>query len=202
MPETTSDFRYPEQSYDDLLLVPRHRVAELIAGRVYAAPRPAIRHAMIAMAIGEAIGRRGTGPQREGDWFILPEPELHLGHPQPRSLVLVPDLAGWRADRAEGLLDLAAATTPPDWICEILSPSSVGHDRVRKMRCYADAGVDWAWLVDPTDRTFEVFRREGTSWLRVQAAADHDPIEAQPFGLPLPLHTWWTVPAPVVQEGG
>jgi hypothetical protein len=36
--------------------------------------------------------------------------------------VLVPDLAGWRAERAQGLADVVAVEVVPDWICEILSP--------------------------------------------------------------------------------
>lgn len=52
-------------------------------------------------------------------------------------------------------------TVVPDWVCEVPSPSSRGFDSVIKMSAYADAGVEWAWLVEPGDLRVDVFRREG-----------------------------------------
>jgi len=82
-------------SYEDLLQVPGKLVAEILGGRLVTHPRPAPKHALAAsrlgMDLGGAFDRRRGGP---GGWWILDEPELHLGPD-----VLVPDLAGWRRDR-------------------------------------------------------------------------------------------------------
>ncbi|MFO0645145.1 MAG: Uma2 family endonuclease [Polyangiales bacterium] len=59
------------------------------------------------------------------------------------------------------LPETAAFDTVPDWICEVLSPSTEVHDRARRRHAYARAGVEHAWLVDPIGRTLEAFRREG-----------------------------------------
>ena len=86
------------------------------------------------------------------------EPELHLVGD-----TLVPDLAGWRRERLPSLPDAPAVTLAPDWVCEILSPSTERIDRVKKLPAYAHHGVGHAWLINPTTRTLEVFRRDGGS---------------------------------------
>src|SRR5256885_12648626 len=98
-----------------------------------------------------------SGP---GGWWILPEPELHFADD-----VLVPDLAAWRCGRMPTVPNTPAISLAPDWLCEIISPSSVRHDRIVKMRCYAREGVTWVWLVDPIARTLESFRLEGDRWI-------------------------------------
>ena len=82
-------------TYDDLVRVPEHFVAEMFDGELYASPRPAFAHARAASVLGVELGgpfdRGRNGP---GGWLILDEPELHFGND-----VLVPDLAGWRRER-------------------------------------------------------------------------------------------------------
>jgi hypothetical protein len=46
----------------------------------------------------------------------------------------------------------------PDWICEVLSPSTAVLDRTRKQDIYREHGVPWLWFVDPAARTVEVLR--------------------------------------------
>ncbi len=155
-------------TYEDLLAVPAHLTAELIDGVVYAMARPSLRHAAAAGVMGHhligAFGLRkptGGGP---GGWIILPEPELHLGAPVPSSLVLAPDLAGWRRERMPEVPDTAAAELAPDWVCEVLSPGTESHDRIRKMEWYGRSGVRWAWIVDPRSRSIEVYEHNGRVW--------------------------------------
>lgn len=55
------------------------------------------------------------------------EPELHLG-----SDILVPDLAGWRREHLPTIKDTPPYfTLAPDWICEVLSPSTYRLDRIK-----------------------------------------------------------------------
>lgn len=46
----------------------------------------------------------------------------------------------------------------PDWVIEILSPSTAGHDQVVKRRIYEQAGVGEYWLLHPTDRVLTVYQ--------------------------------------------
>jgi Uma2 family endonuclease len=135
-------------TWDDLLAVPDHMVAELIDGELYTSPRPAPPHALASSGIGSVLfdrfnGPPGGGSASPGGWWILFEPELHFGDD-----VLVPDLAGWRRERLPALPDLAYFTLAPDWVCEVISPSSGRLDRVKKMPVYAREGVAHLWLID------------------------------------------------------
>ena len=46
----------------------------------------------------------------------------------------------------------------PDWIAEVLSPSTASYDRTVKLSAYERAGVSEVWLIDPTDRTVTIHR--------------------------------------------
>src|SRR5690606_37538519 len=132
-------------------------------------PRPAPRHARARSALGFELGEldRPGGGDHPGGWWILDEPELHLG-----ADVLVPDLAGWRRERMPRLPEGPAFELVPDWICEVLSPSSARLDRLKKMAVYARAGVGHIWLVDPLARVIEVYRLHQGHWLQLTVVAD------------------------------
>ena len=180
-------------TYSDLLAVPSHLVAESVDGELIASPRPAISHAHVASVLGMDIGspfQRGRGGP--GGWWVLFEPELHLGDD-----VLVPDLAAWRREHVSTLPDGPYITIAPDWVCEVLSPSTAVLDRVRKLHIYAGAGVAHAWLVDPGQRTLEIYRRASEQWLRVAAYADAERVRAEPFeAVELDLAALWMPEAP------
>src|SRR5262245_41507118 len=110
-------------TYQDLCDLPEHVVGEIIDGELYTSPRPASPHAYACSALGSDIfGNFGCPPGDRGDqggWWILFEPELHFG-----SDVLVPDLAGWRRDRMPQMPSVAYFKLSPDWICEVISPST------------------------------------------------------------------------------
>lgn len=46
----------------------------------------------------------------------------------------------------------------PDWVAEVLSPSTACYDRTTKLAAYERAGVPEIWLIDPTDRTVAIYR--------------------------------------------
>jgi Uma2 family endonuclease len=164
-------------TYEDLLRVPAHLVAEIIGGRLVTHPRPAPRHLLASSSLGEEIGgpfHKGRGGP--GGWWILDEPELHLG---PH--VLVPDLAGWRQERMPSLPATAWLEIAPDWICEVLSPSTASGDRAEKLPIYAEHGVSHAWLIDPDLRTLESFEIREGRWLLLTTLTDRDQVSLPPF---------------------
>ena len=124
-------------------------------------PRPGARHAQATSALAGELDppfRRGKGGP--GGWILLYEPELHLGPD-----ILVPDYAGWRRERMPTLPDAAFFTLAPDWVSEVLSPSTARLDRVQKLPIYAREHVGHAWLIDPRAQTLEVFARRDEGWL-------------------------------------
>jgi Uma2 family endonuclease len=185
MPPATARRR---ATYDDVLAAPPNMVAELLAGELHLQPRPTMRHALAASALGEELGppfKRGKGGP--GGWIILDEPELHLGDD-----VLVPDLAGWRRTTIAALPDAGYTETRPDWVCEVLSPSTEKTDRVLKLPAYAAAGVGHAWLVNPKLRTLEVLRLHEGKWVVVATHRDDEVVRAEPFdAIELALAILW-----------
>ncbi|MCX6544101.1 MAG: Uma2 family endonuclease [Acidobacteria bacterium] len=175
-------------TYDDLMKVPDIMVAEIVDGELHATPRPATKHARAYSSLGIRIGGpydHGIGGP--GGWWILDEPELHLGRD-----VLVPDLAGWRRERMPQLPDAAHFTMPPDWICEILSPSTAKLDRTKKLAVYAREGVRHAWLLDPLDRTLEVLRLDNGRWTIMATHSDAEVVRVEPFAdIELELSALW-----------
>jgi Uma2 family endonuclease len=164
-------------TYEDVLNAPENKVAEILDGELVLSPRPAPRHAVAHTAlIGALHGPFDQGAGGPGGWWILLEPELHLGEQ-----VVVPDLAGWRRERLPVIPDEAFLSLAPDWVCEVLSPSTERFDRSRKLRIYAEAGVAQAWLVKPTDRTLEVLRLREGAWTIVGVWEDAATVRAEPF---------------------
>ncbi len=175
-------------TYEDLRALPPNTVGQILFGVLHAHPRPASRHAAASSALGEELGppfKRGRGGP--GGWWILDEPELHLGDD-----VLVPDLAGWRRARMPEMPDTPAFTLAPDWVCEVLSPSTAGTDRVEKMTIYAREGVTHAWMVDPIATTLEVYELASGTWKRVDAFRGDSRVRAAPFdAIELDLAVLW-----------
>ena len=186
--------------------VPDHLVAEIINGELITSPRPSPRHALASSALGASLifpfqfgtggGGGGDGP---GGWWILDEPELHLGEEKE---IVVPDVAGWRRDRMPELpREEAFFRVAPDWACEVVSPSTVRLDRVRKMTVYARNEVHHLWLVDPLAQTLEVYRLEEGRWFVVSAHAGTERVRAEPFdAVELDMTRWW--PSSASGEGG
>ena len=87
---------------------------------------------------------------------------------------------------------VAAFTLVPDWVCEVLSPSTEALDRARKMTVYAREGVRHLWLVDPVLQTLEVFRLEHGRWSLLGTHVQEERVRAEPFeALELELAALW-----------
>jgi Uma2 family endonuclease len=162
-----------------LSALPSGWVGEILDDELVASPRPSPAQTraafMLGVELGEQLDRRRGG---SGRWCFLRAPELHLGGD-----MLVPDLAGWRRERvaAPPEPDVPFLTLPPDWVCEVLAPSTAALDRTRKLPLYARAGVSHVWLVDPIARTLEVYQRVKRGWLLTASYESDSVVRAEPF---------------------
>ena len=174
-------------TYQDLLAVPDHLVAEIIDGTLYTSPRPARPHARASSKLMFRIGPPwDLGEGGPGGWDLFNEPELHLG-----SDVVVPDIAGWRRGRLTPE-ETVYFTTVPDWACEILSPSTENRDRIQKLHLYGERGVQWVWLVHPIHRYIEVFERTDAGMVVRQAVEHGGSVALMPFdAVPFELSDLW-----------
>jgi Uma2 family endonuclease len=177
-------------TYEDLLRVSDLFIAEIIDGELITSPRPASPHARAVSVISrdlDPFDRRPGSPGGPGGWWVLFEPELHLG-----ADILVPDLAGWRRERMPVLENVPYFAQAPDWVCEVVSPSTGRLDRVLKMAIYAREQISHLWLVDPLLRTLEVYRLEGERWIVASTHGGTEGVRAEPFkAIELDMSRWW-----------
>jgi Uma2 family endonuclease len=176
-----------EAAYEN---APPDVVCEILHGALAMAPRPAPPHGRFAKRLGghlfmpfdEGVG----GP---GGWIFIDEPELHLG---ARPDKMQPDLAGWRRERMPRVSRKAAISIAPDWVCEVLSPSTAPLDRDVKLPLYAEHDVSFAWLVDPIAEVLEAFKRVRGRWQPVGTWRGDAVARVEPFeSLALDLARIW-----------
>lgn len=175
-------------TYEDLLKVPDHLVAEIVDGELFSSPRPASRHARAASGLGgKLVPPFDHGQGGPGGWWIG-ESELHLGKD-----VLVPDLAGWRRERMPVYPDAPFFDLSPDWVCEVVSLSTGRLDRIRKMPKYASNEIRHLWLIDPLQRTLDIFQLENGRWVLLATHGGDQTVRGEPFeAVPIDLTPLWT----------
>jgi Uma2 family endonuclease len=185
-------------TYEDLLAVPEHLVAEILFGRLVTHPRPAPRCSVAATALlGALCSPFQVRHSGSGGWIFLHKPEVHLG---PH--VVVPGLAAWRSQRLSALPSEAAwIDIVPDWVCDFLSPSTQRHYQRDKRMIYAKAGIRHLWHLDPVLKILEVFELMDDKWLLLDVFRDNADVAAPPFAaVSFPLDLLWPFdPAPAAQ---
>ena len=175
-------------TYADIEALPPHITGQIIFGVLHSHPRPTPQHGEAATNLASQIqnpfGRKRGVP---GGWIFQIEPELHLG-----AHVVVPGLAGWRVETLPRLPKTAFFETAPDWLAEILSPSTQKIDRTSKLQIYAGNGVKHCWYADPIVRTLEVFELKAAAYSLIATFKDDGTVAAPPFqGHSFPLNALW-----------
>jgi Uma2 family endonuclease len=184
------ELRRSPATLDDLKTIPEGWTGQIVDGELWALPRPTLGHARVTSRLGVELGGPfDLGRGGPGGWMILDEPELHLQRD-----VLVPDLAGWRRERfaVEPAADTPFLTLAPDWVCEVLSPSTARLDRVKKWRTYLRERVQWLWLIDPIARTLEASAFESNQYRSLGTWGAGERARVAPFeAVELELDTLW-----------
>ena len=166
-------------TYADYLTWPDDTRYELIDGEAFRmAPTPLIEHQEIA---GEVYCQLAN--QLDG---------------QPCRPYIAPvDVRLPRADEADAAIDTVVQPDvlvvcdpskidrrgvrgAPDWVLEVLSPSTAAHDQIAKRRTYERAGVRDYWLVHPGDRTLTVYLLENGRYGRPEI---YELKDATPIGV-------------------
>jgi Uma2 family endonuclease len=178
----------------DLDALPPTWRGEIIDGELYAFPRPAPAHANVETSVGaELHGPFQRGRGGPGGWWILLEPGIQLA----RAPEIAPDIAGWRRQRLPHLPRQGPIALVPDWVCEVLSPSTRSYDMIVKRPFYAEAGVRHLWYIDPEARTLTVSRLEGGRWLELGVHGGEQIVRAEPFeAIERALQPLWEGAAP------
>jgi Uma2 family endonuclease len=178
----------------DLDALPPGIVGEIIEGVLYTMTKPRMRHQHVTLGIGADLRSPfGLGRGGPGGWWIIPEPGIEL----PNTPEISPDVAGWRRERMPEMPGDEPIRLVPDWVCEILSPTTRRHDLLRKRPYYAKVGVAFLWLVDLDARVLTTHRLDGETWRVIGEYSDETEARIVPFdAVPLNVADWWPPAAP------
>jgi Uma2 family endonuclease len=165
--------------YDQLIDLPEPLTGEILNGQLHTQPRPTGLHALTSSSLGdELVGPFQKGRGGPGGWWIIDEPEIHFVRDRE---VAVPDLAGWQRERMPTVPQDHRFAVVPDWVCEILSPSTTSKDRDIKLPLYARYGVQYAWLIDPLRCELEAMVLKNGGWTSLSNFSDKDCVAVAPF---------------------
>ena len=151
-----SDVKY---TYADYLTWPHEERWELIEGIPYAMAAPTTRHQKVLRKLCTEIDLFLRGKDCE----VYPAPfSVVLEQGQGEDTVVEPDLS-IICDPTK--LDEKGCKGAPDFIIEILSPSTARHDRIVKFNKYLKAGVKEYWIVDPELNAVHAFILRGNVYV-------------------------------------
>jgi hypothetical protein len=167
-------------TYADLLALPEGVRGEVIAGDLSTTPAPLPRYAKVQGAARRFVGGPfddDDGHGGPGGWWIFMEVDVSLG---PHDIVR-PDLTGWRRERLPRPASVRPIHVIPDWVCEVISPSTAARDRVTKRALYARAGIGNYWLIDPEARVLEALALRDGVWVEVGVFDEGATARIAPF---------------------
>ncbi len=150
------------QTTADFDALPEGTLVQLIDGELMSSPAPTPTHQWIIMQLGGQL-----------NGFVLNH-KLGFVYSSPIDVYFLedeayqPDIIFISHERLKQQPE--KITIAPDLIVEVLSPSNAYHDLVHKKNVYEASGVKEYWIVDPREKTVEVFEnRSGLFVLRVKA---------------------------------
>lgn len=146
--------RYETYTTDYIYSLPEGQRAELIDGVIYDMAPPNYVHQKISLELSTAI--RNYIRKQKGSCEVLPAPFAVFLNEDDKTYV-EPDISVI-CDKSK--LTDAGCNGAPDFIIEVVSPSSRKLDYGKKMVLYSDAGVREYWIVDPSRERTTVYRFE------------------------------------------
>lgn len=181
----------PDELLAEVQRLPENMTGEVVDGELYVMGRPSLAHQTAEGELESELRRGGgSGGQR---WIIASELEVLFSTKE----LVVPDLVGWRRDRIVGHERDNPMTVRPDWVCEILSPSTRLKDLGPKRQLYARHGVPHLWLIDPEAPTLEAFELQHERWSLLGTWVEREVVTGvAPFpDFTFDLSKWWLTPA-------
>ena len=165
-------------TFDDILNAPEGMLAQIINGELVLTPNGTFDHQSAGGELAADLKSHFRKTKfKPGGWVIVQEMLVRLDNGE----FYRPDLSGWRTETLPKAPEEFPVEVAPDWVCEVLSPSTRSIDRTKKMPIYARSSVSHYWIVDPRARSLEVFRLEGDNWVLTCVGSDNDVIAFEPF---------------------
>lgn len=163
---------YTEEDYYNL---PENIRAELIGGKIYDMAAPSREHQEILGNLYYTI--RTYIDSQKGSCKVYPVPFAVKLSENDNRTVVEPDISVICDPRK---LTDRGCTGAPDWIIEIISPSTAGRDYIQKLNLYANAGVREYWIVNPIRQSIYVYHLEETQF-EIMAYTFQDKVKSGIF---------------------
>jgi hypothetical protein len=166
-------------TYADLVALPEDVKAEVLGGELVTQPSPSFSHVHVQGGMSHYIGgplHFDGGGGSDGWWIVCEIDVRFTAHD-----IVRPDVIGWRRSRLTSPRVAQPIDVAPDWICEVLSPSSTKRDRLHKFNLYARHGVPYYWLVDPDARLLEAYALDGGQWKSIGVYDETASARIAPF---------------------
>jgi Uma2 family endonuclease len=134
---------------DYLMLGEMNTPCQLINGELILSPSPTPYHQTILSNLNDLLK---TEAKKTGGIVFFAPMDLHID----RRNVFQPDLI-YISKENKHIITQRAIEGVPDLVVEIISPSNIFSDRYTKKRVYQKIGIGEYWIVDPANRTLEIF---------------------------------------------
>ncbi|WP_338825988.1 hypothetical protein MTBGP_26520 [Moorella thermoacetica] len=173
-------------TYDDYIRLDDDNRYEVVEGELLLTPSPGFKHQDVVRKLAGFLSAWIEG-QNLGVVITAPF-DVVLA----RDTVLQPDIVYLARENYHRLTN-ACLQGAPDLVIEVISPSTVRRDRIRKSRLYLKHGVKEYWLVDPEGGTVEIFTYTPEGW-RLAGTYSQEEILNSPLlpGLAIDLNAVFT----------
>ncbi|RJQ24722.1 MAG: Uma2 family endonuclease [Peptococcaceae bacterium] len=158
-------------TYADYALLPEGAPYQLIGGKLVMTPAPTTYHQIISMRLEVKLANFVA----EKDLGIILYAPVDVYFEEKETYQ--PDIVFIARDRLH-IIEPAKIKGAPDLVVEILSPSTGYYDLKKKARTYARHGVKEYWVVDPEDKSIEVYMGEEGKFVLNQRVEEEGKIES------------------------
>jgi len=173
-------------TYDDYVGLPNDgKRYEILDGELSVSPAPMTQHQIasinLTMLLYQFVRSHRLGRVLEAPTDVI----------LAETTIVQPDILFVSAERASIITD-RAVEGPPDLVVEILSRWTARQDRTTKATLYARFSVPHYWIVDPEERTIELYEIERDSYRLATKESGAATIHPALFpGLEIPLAEVW-----------
>ncbi|MEW6572047.1 MAG: Uma2 family endonuclease [Bacillota bacterium] len=170
-------------TYEDYRKLPEGAPYQLIGGELVLTPAPGTYHQIISMKLGfqmvDFVSKNGLG-------IVLYAPiDVYLEETETYQ----PDIIFIAQERME-IIEPARVNGAPDLVVEILSPTTAYYDLRKKYKIYEKSGVKEYWIVDPEEKSVQVFVLKEGKFALDQDVAGQGAVSSRIIeGFTVPLET-------------
>jgi len=155
-------------TYQDYRKLPEGAPYQLVGGALVLTPSPTPFHQIVSKRLQRAL----LELQDQGLGMVLDAPiDVYLSETETYQ----PDLL-FIAKNRMGIIGKSRIEGAPDLVMEILSPATAYYDLKHKMRVYGEKGVREYWIVDPGEKSIEIFENRKGSYAPLRQASERGTI--------------------------